>query len=178
MRGAGAKIRSSCRSAIRRISTISTNLNNPARRLSITIICAEKRGFNRYGERFMSTISAIVVGARKPLCQSLLLESHSTTSRPRTEDGSSPSAPDDLERPRSLFHEFQHGRGTAVAALRAFRDLILRHGVAQSLQLRISNPVELHPELEDREREQLRGLRIGIDKQRRPTLFERRKNRM
>ncbi|MDE2601702.1 MAG: hypothetical protein KGL62_04945 [Bradyrhizobium sp.] len=56
--------------------------------------------------------------------------------------------------------------------------LILSHGVAQSLQLRISNPVELHPELEDREREQLRGLRIGIEEQRGPTLLEHRKNRM
>jgi hypothetical protein len=80
---------------------------------------------------------------------------------------------------RSSFHEFQHGRGTAVPALRAFqRSLILRHGVAQSLQLRISNPVELHPELEDREGEQLRGLRIGVDKQRRPALFQCRKNRI
>lgn len=133
----------------------------------------------------MSTISALVVGARKPLYQSLFVQIWSAAvwilDRPAAEHARAETdlryeglleilgrlammfddKPANLARTgeaclmgrlRSSFHEFQHGRGTVVPALRAFpRRLILGHGVAQSLQLRISNPVELHPELEDRE---------------------------
>jgi len=88
----------------------------------------------------------------------------------------------DQNQPHSLFGEFQRGREAPTSALRwplraVHRPQLLRHGVAQSPELRVSNAVELHPKLKDRERNQLRGFLVGIGQQHRPALLERRKNR-
>jgi hypothetical protein len=89
----------------------------------------------------------------------------------------------DQNRPHSLFDEFQRRREAPPPTLRwpmriFHRPQSLRHGVAQSPEFRITNAVELHPKLKDRERNQLRGFLVGIGQQHRPALLERRKNRL
>jgi hypothetical protein len=89
----------------------------------------------------------------------------------------------DQNRPRSLFDELQRRREAPPPTLRwpmriFHRPQSLRHGVAQSPEFRITNAVELHPKLKDRERNQLRGFLVGIGQQHRPALLERRKNRL
>ncbi|MGA9006082.1 MAG: hypothetical protein WB495_04115 [Xanthobacteraceae bacterium] len=66
-----------------------------------------------------------------------------------------------------------------VSALRILhRPAIRCHRIAESLPFRLGNSIELHPELENCHRHQLRRLSAGAGDQDRPALLEGRKSGM
>lgn len=80
-------------------------------------------------------------------------------------------------KPLVLFDHFQ--QWAAALGLRPFLwRLIRQHRIAQSLQFRVCNSIELHPKLENRNRHQLGGVPMGAVDETRPALLERRENHM
>jgi hypothetical protein len=56
--------------------------------------------------------------------------------------------------------------------------LIPDNGIAQRLQFEIGNLIELYPDFEDRQSQQVRGLRVSAVHEAPPALLERRQNRL
>ena len=82
----------------------------------------------------------------------------------------------------SLLDEFQQWTTLAMRRFRILRPfrrrIIPLHRIAQSLQFRFGNPIELHSKLENCYGHQMGGVRMGAVDETRPALLERRENQM
>ena len=81
-----------------------------------------------------------------------------------------------------LFDQFQQGTAALVLRFRIFRSfggpVIRHHRIAQGLQFRVGDLIELHPKLENCHRQQLHRLPICGFGENRAALLECRKDRM